>query len=338
MENKKKIIFNFIIFILLFAATYYIIFRKQDMSVLLDNLKSVDPYFIAISFICMLLYYLFEAFNVNNLLRAFGEKISFFKSINYALTGAFYSAITPGGSGGEPMQVYYMSKDNIKVSHSSLALLIHLFCHLLSIVVFGILSVIFNNGVIDRKLFILFLIGLSFNAIVLILYSIGIFSKKLTDKLIKLLEKILKALKIKKVKKINSKIDNELELFHESAEFIKKNKKEFIKAIIASFIQLLINYSIPYFIYRSFGLNDFNLLYIVSLQAILYCTVSCLPLPGTVGINETVFLVLYSHIYTEQNIMDALLLQRGITFYLFVFINLIVVIINNIRLTKKGLK
>ena len=38
------------------------------------------------------------------------------------------------------------------------------------------------------------------------------------------------------------------------------------------------------------------------------------------------------------NIMDALLLQRGITFYLFVFINLIVVIINNIRLTKKGLK
>ena len=67
-------------------------------------------------------------------------------------------------------------------------------------------------------------------------------------------------------------------------------------------------------------------------------TVSCLPLPGTVGINESVFLILYSHIYNDGNIMDALILQRGITFYLFVFINLIVVIINNFILTKRGSK
>ncbi len=338
MENKKKIIFNFIIFFLLFALTYYLIFRKQDMSVLMDNLRSVDPYFIAICFICMILYYLFEAFNANNLLRAFGEKLSFFKSFNFSLIGAFYSAITPGGSGGEPMQVYYMSKDNVKVSHSTLALLIHLFCHLLSIVLFGILSVIFNYDIIDHKLLILFLIGLSFNTIVLCVYSICIFSEKLTNKLIKIVEKILKIFNKKKAKKLNDKIENELELFHESAKFIKQNKKEFIRAIIVALLQLFVYYSIPYFVYRSFGLCDYNILYVVSIQAILYCTVSCLPLPGTVGINETVFLILYAHIYSQSQMMDALLLQRGITFYLFVFINLIVVVINNIILTKKGLK
>ena len=124
MKDKKRIIFNFVFFILLIAVTYYLIFRKQNMSELIDNLRNVDPYFIAISFICMILFYLFEALNVNNLLRAFGEKYSFFRSVNSTLIGAFYSSITPASSGGEPMQAYYMSKDNIKISHSALALLI----------------------------------------------------------------------------------------------------------------------------------------------------------------------------------------------------------------------
>lgn len=338
MKSKKRIILNFILFIILFAITYYIIFRKQNMSELLDNLRNVDPYFIAISFICMIIFYMCESLNVNNLLRVFGEKVPFLKSFNYTLIGAFYSSITPASSGGEPMQVYYMSKDNIKVSHSTLSVLIQLFCHLLSIVLMGIIAVIFNHGVLDKRLFILFIIGLTFNAVVLSIYSIGIFSEKLTNKLIKLIEKLLKIFKIKNVDKINKKIDKELDLFHKSSEFIKENKKEFIKAVIVAFIQIVINYSIPYFIYRSFGLNDYNILYVISLQAILYCTVSCLPLPGTVGINESVFLILYSHIYSDSHIMDALILQRGITFYLFVFINLIVVIINNFILTKRGSK
>jgi hypothetical protein len=202
----------------------------------------------------------------------------------------------------------------------------------------GILAAIFNHGVINHRLLILFLIGLFFNTIVLILYSIGIFSEKLTNKIIILVEKLLKFFKIKNVDKINDKIDSELSMFHKSSEFIKDNKKQFIKAIIIAFIQVVINYSIPYFIYRSFGLSDYNILYVISLQAILFCTVSCLPLPGTVGINESVFLILYSTIYSDLIIKDALLLQRGMTFYLFVFINLIIVVINNIRLSKKRSK
>ena len=74
---------------------------------------------------------------------------------------------------------------------------------------------------------VLFLIGLFFNTVVLIIYSIGIFSKKLTNKLIALFEKILKFFKIKHFNKVNKSIDEELKLFHKSAEFIKKNNELF---------------------------------------------------------------------------------------------------------------
>ena len=54
-----------------------------------------------------------------------------------------------------------------------------------------------------------------------------------------------------------------------------------------------------------------------AMQSVLYTTVSSLPLPGAIGISETVFLTLYSHIYTDSLLHDALLLHRGISFYIF---------------------
>lgn len=40
------------------------------------------------------------------------------------LIGFFYSCITPSASGGQPAQIYYMSKDGLDVSVSTLVLMI----------------------------------------------------------------------------------------------------------------------------------------------------------------------------------------------------------------------
>lgn len=337
MKKKKNIIYELLFFIFLILITYYFIFRKQDMNLLLNNLKNVNLIYIFLGFILMLVFYLLESINVNQLLKVFKEDYPLYKSYIMTLVGAFYSAITPAASGGEPVEIYYMSKENVKVSHSTLTFMIRLFCHLIAIITIGLLSAIFNSKIISNNILPLFIVGILLNTIVLLFFYIGIFNKKLANKLIKLLQKILKFFKINNVDKINNKIDEELILFQKSSTFIKENKKAFIKAIIIEFIQILVFYSVPYFVYLSFGLHEHNILYIISLQAILFCTVSSLPLPGTVGVNESVFLILFSNIYTNNNIMNALLLHRGITFYFFVIINLIIVIINNLRLRKKGL-
>ena len=58
------------------------------------------------------------------------------------------------------------------------------------------------------------------------------------------------------------------------------------KMLATAFLQLLAFYSIPYFIYQSLGLSGFHWLTITSIQAVLYISVSALPLPGAVGVTE----------------------------------------------------
>ena len=336
MKDKKKLLMNFIFFSILFMGTYYIIFKDQDIYSLVDNLKHVNLIYIFIGFLLMLCFYLLEAINVRNILNSFGEKITLKQTFNSTLIGAFFSAITPASSGGQPMQVYYLSKnDGVKVSHSTLALLIHLLGHQFSIVSIGIICAILNPIIFETKLVYLFIIGTSFNLIVLLLYFVLIFSKRITNKLVNLARKIIRFLKLKNYKEIDKKINEELKLFHESSKYIKEHRKEFFKAMFVAILQVLTNYSVAYFIYRSFGLNEFSILYVISLQAILFCTVSCIPLPGSVGISETVFLLIYAYIYPDMLLHNALLLHRGVSFYLFVIINLIVVLINSIKISKK---
>ena len=68
------------------------------------------------------------------------------------------------------------------------------------------------------------------------------------------------------------------------------------------------------------------------MQAVLYTTVSGLPLPGAIGVSETVFLGIFGVAFGQDLLKGAMLLNRIDTFYLFVIISLIVVIINAIRM------
>ena len=90
-------------------------------------------------------------------------------------------------------------------------------------------------------------------------------------------------------------------------------------------------YIISYWVYRAFGLAKYNILQIASLQAVLYATTSGIPSPGAVGVSEGGFLEIFKGIYRKDTISGAMLLNRGINFYLFVLISAIIVMIYTIK-------
>ena len=71
------------------------------------------------------------------------------------------------------------------------------------------------------------------------------------------------------------------------------------------------------------------------MQAILFTSVSGIPLPGAVGISETIFLKIFEGAFGESMVSCAVLLSRGVTFYLYVIISMLVALINAIRMRKK---
>ena len=332
MKSTKKIILNSIIFIFLLFITYYIIFRNQNIYKMYKQINDLNLFYIIIALIAMISYFLIEAINVKKLLISFKEKISIFKTFRYTLVAFFFSSITPGATGGQPVEVYYLNREGIKVSNSTMALLIHLCGYHLSSITLAIIGSIINPSILENGVIYFFILGTLLNTIPVTITIIGIFFPKLALKLVKLTIKILKALKIKNIDNIIEKINKELEIYQESAGYIKNNKKAFIKAMLLATIDMLVYYTVPFFIYKSFGLEGKTIIDIILLQAVLHGTVCSMPLPGTVGISETVFLIIYSMIYPSNILQSALVVNRFISFYLFVFISLIVYIITKIKL------
>lgn len=279
----------------------------------------------------MILYFVCEAVNVTRTLKELGEKSSLGRNFRYTLIGFFFSSITPAASGGQPMEIYYMSRDGINVANSTLTLLINLTSMQIATISIGLISFIYNYQYMNAALIIFFVIGILLNSSALTLLLISICSKRMTDGLIRLTIKIMKAFKVKNMEKKQEWIQSELSKYQANAGYIKTHKKMIFKTILTTYIQFLIYYSVPYWIYRSFGYHTAGIWEVLSMQAVLFATVSGIPSPGAVGVSEGSFLELFKKFYPKTEIASSMLLCRGINFYLFVIISCIIVLISSVR-------
>lgn len=330
MHKKSKTFRNLIFFIVLIALTFYILLKDQDIMQILNVIRSVKVQFVIIGAVCMMLYIVCEAINIGRTLKILKEKSSFFKNIKYALIGFFFSSITPAASGGQPAQVYYMHKDKISVANSTLALLLNLTSMQIITISFALFSLIFNHQHLNQPLRVFFVIGILLNASALTLLLIGVFSRRLARGLVNIALKIMKLLRIKNIEAKKERYALELEKYHFSAVYIKDNKKMILKMICTTAIQFFLYYSVSYWTYRAFGLNEENILKIVGLQSILFGTVSGIPSPGAVGVTEGAFMEIFKSVIPEGLISSAVLVNRGVNFYLLVMVSAIVVIINDL--------
>lgn len=338
MKGKKKAIRNFIIFMLLIILTFYILLKDQDTYEIFNIVVSAKIEYVFVAIGCMILYIICEAINIGRTLKALNEQSSFWNNIKYALIGFFFSAITPAASGGQPMQVYYMYKDNISVANSTLALLINLTSMQIITIGFALISLFFNYQYLNSALMILFIIGICLNLSALILLLIGVLSKKMSEGLIKIAIKIMKFFKVKNIEEKQEKFEKELERYQASSVYVKNNKILMLKILITTAIQFIVYYSITYWTYCSLGLSKHNIFEIITMQSVLFATVSGIPSPGSVGVSEGAFIEIFKNVFPHTIISSAVLLNRGVNFYLFVLISGIVVIINQFKEKKQNNK
>ena len=329
MEKKKSYFKNFIFFAALIVLTFYIMFKDQDIFDIFNILKTVKMRYVVIGIISMLIFLILEAVNIGRTLKKLDEKSSFFKNIKYSFIGFFFSSITPAASGGQPMQVYYMYKDGISVANSTLALLINLTSMQVITIGFALVSLIFNYQYLNPVLIVCFIIGISLNASALALLVIGICSRRLSKGLISFTIKVLKFFRVKNIDTKKELFDKELDKYQESAVYIRNNRKLILGTFLITLVQFTIYYSITYWVYRALGFDSFNIMQIITMQSVLFATVSGIPSPGAVGVSEGAFLEIFRNVYPKNMISSAVLLNRGINFYLYVFISGIVTIINH---------
>lgn len=330
-DKKLTTIRNLTIFLLLIFLTFYIVFKDADTNAILYSLKNSDKKFVVIAIGFMCIYLFLEGANIKRTLGKLGDKISYRSAIRYSLIGFFFSGITPAASGGQPMQIYYMHKDNIKISRATITLLLNLLSMQIVTISMALISFMFNFKELDVGLIIFFIIGIFLNSIALGLLLMGIFSKKMAESIINFIIKILKKLKIKKAELIKEKLYGELSQYQSCSDYIKTHKRIMIKMLLITYIQFFCYFSITYWVYKALGFTGNNIFKIVSMQSVVFGTVSGIPSPGAVGVSEAAYLGIFKKIMPGNYLNTAMLMSRGINFYIFIIISSIAVIYSSIK-------
>ncbi len=340
-DNKIKI-FNICFFLLILILTFIFIFKNNDITLIIKNLKKVNLKYIVIAILFMFIYISCEGINIKRVLKNLGNKITYISSYKYAFIGFFFSAITPSSTGGDPAQLYFMTKDKIPVSHSALALLVELTSFQLMTCILSLIGLIYNFNLLfttTGNLKYLIILGLTFNITYLVILIIMIFSKKLALILVKLISKILNFFHYKKTENFYNKALNHIEEYHKCSIYLKNNKKILLKVILTTLVEIIVYHSIPYLISLSFGLNNINPVTLITLSGVLFTTASFIPLPGSMGVSEGSFVIIYKMFFPRQILGSAMLITRGINYYLFTIISgLIVLIFTIYSKLKKTLK
>ena len=111
------------------------------------------------------------------------------------------------------------------------------------------------------------------------------------------------------------------------------------KVLIVNFIQRSCICSVGYLVYRSFGQTALNYFGVVGIQAAIATAANSLPVPGAAGVTEVVFMLLYSSIYPDSELLvSALLLTRFFDYYFSLVMSGGVTLVNHLRLTKRKKK
>ena len=330
-DRILKILKNGGLFGLLLFMTYLMVFRQVSIEGMKQAFAAVDPEYIILGILTMFLALYCEGVNIRAGLSALGYNVSAMRGFRYAVTGFFFSAITPSSTGGQPMQVVAMYRDGIGPSEASAALLLQLFSYE-SVMVFISLTGFFTQQSYLKAAIgsgrWLMLIGIAMNSLVVFLIFVSMFSKKALNIYKRLVEWVTSKIRRDNIGSITRRIEAEMDNYFEGVKLFRGNRSIFRKVFACSLVQIILMFSIPFIVYKSFGLTGMPYHRLLLIQAVLYNSINFLPIPGAVGSSEGMFYLLFHNIFTNRLVGMAMLLSRSLSFYIWVALGGIVVFIS----------
>lgn len=319
MKKIKKNVGNAIFLLLTFSLTVYGVMKGENISEILADIKQVRQEYILYGILCVILFIWGESLVIHYLMNTFSLPIKRWKCFLFSSVGFFFSCITPSASGGQPMQIYYMKKEKLPVPVSSLVLLIVTITYKMVLVLIGAGLILFGQGFMNHylsEILPVFYLGLSLNVIcvtfMLLLVFHPVFAKTLMTKGLHFLERLHL---IKNTKVREKKLEDSMDLYHAAAGYLRNHKRVIFNVFVVTFLQRIALFFVTYFVYRSLSLSGQSMLNILLLQAVIAISVDMLPLPGGMGISETLFLTIFVPIFGEDLLVTGLILSRGIGYY-----------------------
>ncbi len=293
------------------------IYDKDSLELIRENIKNININYILVCLLLLITYFFLQGVYMKSILKALNYDISLKKGVFYSLVEFYFSGITPSSTGGQPVQLYYMTKDKVPIRKSYITLMLNTIYFKLIILLFGIFVLIVNNSYVFSGPIIYrvcFFLGFLVDLIIVLLGALLLFKTSFIEFLYNKLTVFLKKFRVFK-NKFNNDNNEVMNRYRDEIRFIKSHKLLVFYTFVITFIQRLALFSIIYVIYKALGYNGYSYLELLIIQLSVQTSIEALPLPGGAGLSESMLHNIFTVIFSVQMADLGMLLTRTFTFY-----------------------
>ena len=342
MRKHKKGVIDAVLLLVLIAITAYFTLDDQNINNIIDTIQDAEDSWLILAIGFVFVFVCGESVIMKYLYKVLGTPVKILQCIKYSFVGFFFSLVTPSATGGQPMQLYYMGKDNHKISESALVLLIITIGYKAALLVMsGIAFISQGEFILIHLDYVAYLLiyGVIVNVLFIAFLMMLIFREEYTHTFIRWITGGLGKLHlIRNVEAFQSKVFEMMQPYRQGAGYLKKHKNVFFHVLWMSILQRSALFLVTWCVYKSFGLSGISMLKIVALQTIISLSVDMLPLPGGVGVSEKSFEIMFDVIFGASLVIPGMILSRGISFYLLVVVTGIVTVLQHAVMVLKERK
>lgn len=312
--------------IVLLAITFIVLVcvLKDDFPDIMIALKDNNIMFLIIALLCFFGGLFFEALAYRDIIKGYAYDYNLKKSYKMLLITKFFNGITPFSSGGQPMQIYMLKKDGIRLTKATNIIIQNFIIYQAALVLFGLAAITVNHftNMFEEVSILknLVVIGFLMNTLVMIGLIVISFSNKFNHFMLRRAISILTKIHIVKDKeKTLEKWEEKVDDFHEGTDYLKKNPKLCIKTFIYNVLYLGFIYVMPYFVVLSLNhgtVEGFTPLKAICSSAYVLLMGSFVPIPGASGGIEYGYLRFFGNFLKGSLLKASLLVWRTISYYL----------------------
>lgn len=322
LSKKQKLILNICFLAVVIGVTLTILLtsnKELNLKNIAEFIGASNPWYLCAAVACMLGIVALEGVGLYLIVRKLGFKKKAAKSFAYASIDAYYSAITPSATGGQPAAAVYMVKDGMTAGSASFTFVFRAVTYTSAFVILTVAAFIIKPslflrldfwpqffiilGVVTQLLFVGFFIALLLCHRTLLRVGNGVIS---------LLHKMRI---IRKKEKWRTKLIKEIAKYANCVKQIKKHKMLFVNVLALNLGEHILRVLISVFVCLAADKNA-SFWEIFTLQSFLLVGYSSIPLPGGVGIFEFLYLNIFKLAFGEKFMLSAMMIVRTISYYL----------------------
>lgn len=339
--DKKKVIWMVISLLIAVLSIWTIVTQSQSFSFseLVEDIKNCNKWWLILAIACSLGFIFCEGAALCTIIKELFPKLFKHREMLYAGADIYFSAITPSATGGQPATAFFMIRDGISASGATVTLMVNLIMYTFSLMLTGIISILFNSSIFVGMKFLaklMIIVGFVLMTLVTVFFALLLWNESLLDTIAGGIYNLLVKLHIiKHGEKVKEKYENIINEYRDCADIVSDKRKMIVKVFAWNVAQRLCHIFVTVFCYLSTEKTGKYLWDVCIVQGLTDVGSNCIPIPGAIGAADFLLIEGLDMIPNVEKAANLELLSRGLSFYICVVLCFIITAIGYLVIKRR---